>query len=368
MTRILYFTRDLTTHDHRFLTALSQTDYQIYYLRLEQRGHPLEDRALPAQVEIVSWAGGRSPTRLRNGYKLYTDLKRVIREIKPDLVQSGPLQTAAFLVALTDYRPLISMSWGYDLLLDAGRNSLWSWATRYTLNHSAVMVGDCNTIRQIAIHYGMPDHRIVTFPWGIDLEHFCPDFSERRTDRQTFTLLSTRGWESIYGVDVLAKAFVQAAKQRPELRLVMLGNGSQASYLRQTFARSEVMDQVYFPGQISQRDLPRYYRSADLYVSASRSDGTSISLLEAMACGCPVLVSDIPGNREWVTQGVQGWLFTDGNSNDLALAILKAIDARLQLLEYGRAARQLAEQRANWNENFKVLLKAHELALSVQSQ
>jgi glycosyltransferase involved in cell wall biosynthesis len=361
--RILYFTRDFTTHDHRFLTALAQTDHQVYYLRLEQRGHSLEDRALPPQIEIVSWAGGRLPAKLRNGLMLYKDLKRVIQAIKPDLIQSGPLQTAAFLVALSGYRPLVSMSWGYDLLLDARRNFLWSWATRYTLKHSAVMVGDCNTIRQIAIHHGMPDHRIVTFPWGVDLEHFSPDFSKQRKDRQTFTLLSTRGWETIYGVDVLAKAFVQAAQQHPELRLVMLGNGSQAGYLRQTFTRGNVIDQVYFPGQIGQNELPRYYRSADLYVSASRSDGTSISLLEAMACGCPVLVSDIPGNREWVTPGIQGWLFTDGDPNALAKGIVEAIDAHKKLPEMGRTARQLAEQRANWNENFQSLLKAYELAL-----
>ena len=66
------------------------------------------------------------------------------------------------------------MSWGYDLLQDAERNAAWSWATRYTLKHSAAMVGDCNTIRQLAVSYGMPDERIVTFPWGIDLEHFTP--------------------------------------------------------------------------------------------------------------------------------------------------------------------------------------------------
>ena len=55
------------------------------------------------------------------------------------------------------------------------------------------------------------------------------------------------------------------------------------------------------------------YRAADLYLSASHSDGSSVSLMEALGCGLPVLVSDIPGNREWVTDGEQGWLFPDGD-------------------------------------------------------
>lgn len=383
--RTLYFTRDYTTHDHRFLTALAQTGHKIHYLRLERRGYQLEDRPLPPQIEIVPWAGGRGPVRFRDGWRLLTDLKRVIRELKPDLIQAGPLQTTAFLVALTGFRPLISMSWGYDLLQDANRNPLWRWATRYTLKRSTVMVGDCDTIRQKAISYGIANERVVTFPWGVDINHFSPIDNQQPPPAENdqiswqeqnlvslrtlegnappFVLLSTRGWEPIYGVDVIAHAFVQAAKQRPELRLLMLGNGTQAAQLRQIFIEGDVLDQVYFPGQVSQTNLPRYYRAADLYVSASHSDGTSISMLEAMACGCPVLLSDIPGNREWVEPEVQGWWFSDGDAGALAQAILHAADERDRLPEMGRAARLLVEQRADWEENFQELLKAYELAL-----
>ncbi len=119
---------------------------------------------------------------------------------------------------------------------------------------------------------------------------------------------------------------------------------------------------MLFPGQINYTDLPRYYRSADLYISASHSDGTSISLLEAMACGCPVLVSDIPGNREWVQQGVNGWLFPDGDAWALEQAIFQAVEQRELLPEMGRAARRIAEQRADWNLNFAQLERAFEIA------
>jgi glycosyltransferase involved in cell wall biosynthesis len=320
----------------------------------------------------------------RDGYNLLRDLRRVIRRIKPDLIQAGPLQRSAFLVALSGFRPLVSMSWGYDLLVDARRNALWCWATRFTLKRSAVMVGDCDTIRRLGVAYGMPDERIVTFPWGVDLQHFspkpalpsnlanhdlaAPDQTGAQLDRQapaTFNLLSTRGWERIYGVEVIARAFAIAARACPELRLIMLGNGSQATLLRQVFLQAQVEDRVLFPGQVSQDDLPRYYRMADLYLSASHSDGTSISLLEAMACGRPALVSDIPGNREWVQPGVNGWLFPDGDEKALAQAIVRAVDQRQQLPEMGRAAREIAEQRADWERNFQELLKAYGLALEI---
>jgi glycosyltransferase involved in cell wall biosynthesis len=371
MKRILYFSRDYSTHDHRFLSALAKTGLQVYYLRLEKRGHSLEDRPVPAEIEQVHWAGGERPARLQDGLGLLFDLKRVLRKIKPDLVHAGPIQTAAFLTALAGYQPLVSMSWGYDLLVDAPRSRLWSWATRYTLRHSAAMIGDCRTVRQAAVSFGMPDERIVTFPWGVDLRHFSPDTephqpaslrSRLEWGEDVFVLLSTRSWEAIYGVEILAEAFVRAARECPMLRLMMLGNGSLARRLREIFTQGQVLDQVYFPGQVKQADLPKLYRAADCYVSASHSDGTSISLLEALACGCPALLSDIPGNLEWITPGKQGWFFHDGDPASLAEAMLNAVNNGQEMLDMRRSARLLAEQRADWEKNFPELLHAYQLA------
>lgn len=155
----------------------------------------------------------------------------------------------------------------------------------------------------------------------------------------------------------------------------MLGNGSQAGLLRQILGQANVADnqhsgerhgshRVLFPGLVGFNDLPRYYRSADLYISASHSDGSSISLLEAMACGCPVVVSDIPGNCEWVQPGVNGWLFADGDADALAEAILHALDQRDRLPEMGIQARRIAEQRADWRKNFPNLFRAIEIAFN----
>ena len=110
----------------------------------------------------------------------------------------------------------------------------------------------------------MPDERIVTFPWGVDIRALHPGSNGRTaaaSSPDTFTLLSTRGWEPIYGVEVIAQAFVIAARQRPELRLVMLGNGSQAGRLRQIFAQGQVEEpRGLFPGWSGNADLPRYYQ------------------------------------------------------------------------------------------------------------
>jgi glycosyltransferase involved in cell wall biosynthesis len=103
---------------------------------------------------------------------------------------------------------------------------------------------------------------------------------------------------------------------------------------------------------------------ADMYVSASHIDGSSVSLMEALACGRPVLVSDIPGNREWVEPGVNGWLFSDGDVDDLAGKILLAAEKRQELASMSISARKIAEERADWERNFPVLLDTYEAVFS----
>jgi glycosyltransferase involved in cell wall biosynthesis len=366
VTRVLYFSRDYSTHDHRFLSALANTNHQVFYLRLEKRGHPLEDRPLPPSIEQVDWEGGQRAVRLSDAPRLLVDLRRVIQTVQPELIQAGPIQRSAFLTALVGFKPLVSMSWGYDLLYDAKRSPFWRWATKFTLKRSAALVGDCQTIHDAAVSYGMAADRIVIFPWGVDIEHFIPGEMEPGTGN-TFTLLSTRAWEPIYGSHIVAQAFANAARKRPELRLIMLGHGSLAADIEKIFNAAGVRDRVNFPGQVKQADLPCFYHKADLYISASYSDGTSISLLEAIASGRPALVSDIPGNREWITPGVNGWLFSTGDAGSLEEAILNAFEKRKQLAEMGKAARSLAEERADWRKNFPELMKAYQLALHRKS-
>jgi glycosyltransferase involved in cell wall biosynthesis len=78
----------------------------------------------------------------------------------------------------------------------------------------------------------------------------------------------------------------------------------------------------------------------------------------------PCLVSDIAGNKEWVEEGVNGWLFRDGDVDDLAEKILLAIKGRQSWGRIGKAARKTAEERADWKKNFGKLLEAYDTVIA----
>jgi glycosyltransferase involved in cell wall biosynthesis len=366
--KVLYFTRDYTPHDFRFLSSLGQTAHEIYSLRLEKRGNLLEQRPLPASVKMIEWAGGRGTVSWRDAFSLREGLRRVIRELQPDVVHAGSIQTAALLAAFSGFHPLVSMSWGSDLLKDADRNFWWNQATRYTLRHTDVLVGDCEAVKQKSMELGFSSERVVLFPWGIDLDQYSPGKGQIREAlgwQKNHVILSLRSWEPIYGVDVVARAFVKALNINPDLRLILLGDGSQSELIHTIFEESGVKDQVYFGGRVSNDKLPDYYRSADVYLSASYSDGSSVSLMEALGCGIPVLLSDIPGNLEWIKHGQEGWFFPTGDDLVLADRIVKSAQIDIDRLQMHRAARALAEKRADWNKNFERLLSAYQLAIKL---
>jgi len=373
------------------LTSLAESGQEVFFLRLERRGRQLEDRPLPPSIRQVPWRGGQGPFRWRDLPVLLTSLKRLLAEIKPDVLHAGPVQTVAYLAALSGFRPLVTMSWGSDLLKDAERSLAYRWITRCTLARSNVLVGDCQAVREKAAAFGFPAARAFIFPWGIDLARFSPgDPGDATTLRarlgwqDNFVVLSLRSWEPVYGVDVLLRGFARAAAETAEapasavseeaaaseepggMRLLLLGGGSQARLVHQLIQDHGLQDRVYLGGQVNQASLPALYRAADLYASASHSDGSSVSLMEALGCGLPVVVSDIPGNREWISAGAQGWLFPDGADWALAQSILHAYrlwkEQPEALAGMGRAARLRAEQRADWRKNFAVLLAAYQAA------
>ncbi len=366
--KILYFSKEYSPHDHRFLSAIRNGGHAAFHVRLEANLRQTEDRPVPEGVQIVHWAGGRAKFRWQDLPKYVLSLQRVIKQIKPDLIHAGPIQTCAFIAVLTGFRPILTMSWGFDLMQDADRNRWYKQITQYVLRNSTFFTSDSRVTRDKAIAYGMNLKRTVTFPWGVDLQRFAPkDLSSpgggRLITDNSFTIFCNRSWEPLYGVDVLARAFVKAAQSRPGLSLMLLGGGSQGARIRQILMSGGVLDRVTFGGQVSQTELPRWYHRAEVYISPSHVDGSSVSLMEALACSLPCLVSDIPGNKEWVTEGENGWLFPDGDTDALAAKIMQVMDRRSMLPKIGRAARAVAEERADWKKNSAKLMQVYGQAL-----
>ncbi|MCG2728028.1 MAG: glycosyltransferase [Candidatus Methanoperedenaceae archaeon] len=371
--RILYFSKDYTTHDRRFLSKLGKSRHDVWFLRLEDDGIPYEKGPLPPEIRQVDWRGGQKPVSTPDEWlRLMPDFEKVLNDIQPDLVHAGPVQSCGFMTALAGFHPFLVMSWGSDILVKADQDDFWKWLTCYTLRHSDMLLSDCRAVSvKVQQLVGYADERIIQFPWGIDLNNFAPgagsfELRKRMDLEDAFVILSTRSLEQIYGIDVLLDAFRRAHALNPRLRLVMLGDGSLSFNIARFISEHAFNDIIYCPGMVPHEQLPDYFRMVDLYLSCAHSDGSSISLLEAMATGLPVVVTDALGNREWVVQGKNGWLAPAGDPEEFARLLLQAADLdTAERKQICRRNRQMTEERANWDINFKKLIKAYDKMASI---
>lgn len=355
--KVLYVSPGYTTHDRRFLCSFSGASWDVTHLTLTDSA--MDHRPRPDGVRAIAWPGnGGDMSDARHWAGEAGAMSAVISEAGPDVIIAGSVHSGACAVAQAGVRPLVTVSWGSDILVDALRDDFTLEATRFTLDRSDAVFGDCRAVRD-AVHRfsGIADEQIITFPWGIDLERFSHEgprapIAERLGWEDKDIFISTRTWEPLYAIDVLVEAFAVVNAERPDARLILLGDGSLTGSIHDLIDRMGLRDLIHTPGRLSYEELPGYFRASSFYVSSALSDGTSVSLLEAMACGLPVVVTGSYGNLEWVEEGVNGALAPPGDAPGLAAAMLK-VSADPALRAAMRAENiATARARANWDTNF----------------
>jgi glycosyltransferase involved in cell wall biosynthesis len=186
---------------------------------------------------------------------------------------------------------------------------------------------------------------------GVDLEKFRPATQEDRTMiRQKLgfgeeeVILGLVGRYGLYkGHLRLLRAFEQVAAKRPELKLVLVGDGGpMRAAVTEAVEASPVKGQVVQAGY--QAEMRPYYQALDLLVVASENEGLSNAVLEAMSCGVPVLASAACGNAEVLQDGLEGMVKDLGSEEALQGALEEALRDAGALEEMGRKARARAER------------------------
>jgi phosphatidylinositol alpha-mannosyltransferase len=213
------------------------------------------------------------------------------------------------------------------------------------------MIAVSEPARDYASQY-VPGHYEI-IPNGIDLAHFTPDVSpiEEFCDDKLNILFVGR-LEKRKGLEYLLRAYRQVKQEVPNSRLIAVGPGTRLRKQYEKWVRRSGLGDIVFVGRVSYADLPRYYKTADVYCSPATSrESFGIVLLEAMAVGKPVIASNIEGYANVLTHGEEGWLVPPKNSGALARAltdILKDEPLRQQMIAKGKitAARYGWEQIA----------------------
>lgn len=286
-------------------------------------------------------------------------LKLLLRKIKPDVLNGHFITTYGFWSALSSFRPFLLTIWGSDILIQPRILRTGKLITKFVLKKADAVIVDSNVQKDAAIEYDCEPNKIVLFPWAVDLERFNPKVSGERIRKslgweENPIIFCTRWHKPIYGVKYLLYAVTEIIQEHPNARFMLGGCGSQTDEFKDFVAKKGLKKYVKFVGKLPHEEMPEYMAACDIYVSPSFSDGTSASLLEAMACSKPVVVSDIPGNLEWVTNSENGFIVPKADIGALAKAnseLLRDEDLRK---EFGARNSEIVKRRADLRRSLQI--------------
>ena len=186
--------------------------------------------------------------------------------------------------------------------------------------NAAVVTGPSKKCQEYTYEIGS-DKKVEVIPNPVELDAFAPQTStpqQRAQIRKQYHIPQDATVACFVGrlgreksVDVLLRFWAQEMKPQDNMRLLIIGDGPEKEPLEQLAQQLGITDTVIFTGKVLHPDLPPYIHTCDIYVTASLSDTNSISMLEGMAGGLPVLQLYDELNADQVTDGVNGYMFRD---------------------------------------------------------
>ena len=168
--------------------------------------------------------------------------------------------------------------------------------------------------------------------------------------------------EEKYGVEYLIKAFKMVSDKYPELplKLLIVGGGSLAQKLKQLTKELNIEDKTMFTGLVTFENVPKYHNMLSVSVSVSNSESFGVAIIEASACGKPVVVSNVGGLPEVVEDGVSGIVVAARDEKETAKAIENLIlDDELRK-KMGNKGRERVKVLYNWDDNVKQMIGIYE--------
>lgn len=309
----------------------SRDRFQLDFVALAGLGKPADDlRQLGFSTQSVAEQASGKLARLKQ-------LVRLFRESEIDIVHTHNTLAHFYAAAAAKLA-------GVPVVINTqhGRGCGDSWKARLQFRLANRLTDRIIGVSEDAAALCRRDDRrssekTIAIWNGIDLDRF-----EFRGPANSSTAISVARLSLEKDFSTLIRAVALVVERHPGFRLKIVGDGRERAHLEQLARDLGLTSHVQFLGECS--DVPQKLAEAAFFVSASRTEGISLTLLEAMAVGLPIVATEVGGNPEIVELGVTGELVPSGQPEQLAQAICGMLDRKSEWPAIGELARQRVER------------------------
>lgn len=258
--------------------------------------------------------------------------RQILRNWQPDILHTHRVSSAGWLGTFTNFHPFVVTAWGSDLLTHPMRSRIARELAQIVLRNADLITANSKTVLQQAINYGGNPSRCQKISWGVDLNQFYPENANRLREELNLgsgpIILSPRAVAPIYNTDVIIESIPLVLNQFPDVIYLILNSESNPTYKNILQKRVEELginkSIRWIPFQTTERFID-FFRISTIVISIPSSDSIPTTILEAFACGSPVIVSNLPAINEIITNNINGIIVPINDCHALAQSIIEML-------------------------------------------
>lgn len=293
------------------------------------------------RYETLTGSGGILPTIKKNKlnyFKVpffligeYFALKKAVKEIKPDIIHAHWIIPQGWIASLINKKSKVEYivtSHGSDILGLKGFIYIKKQALE---NAKKITVVSTYLKREIIKNINASlKNKMEVIPMGVDTKLFNPKkrdvLIKKKYNMNGPFLLFVGRLAPEKGIDLLIEAMPKIIENNPKSKLMIIGDGILKEKIMQRIKELKIKDNIILTGWIQNKDLPKYYATADVFICPSRREGSPVSYIEALVCGTPIIVGDLPISRELIN-GENG-LVVKQDKEDIANKVIKLLKGK----------------------------------------
>ena len=346
MNKICYLGGAISIHVQRWANYFAEHGWEVHIITKEPAKNGLHPNIkqhfspafFPQSIHKLNF-----PIHLHN-------INKLINLIKPDVVHAISIESYGAYTGFIKSKAIVLTGWGFKHTITS--NGLQKWIEQRALKKADVVWVGSQALKDAIAKYGCDENKVVVIPWGVNAKMFNPDINGSEVRQKldldgSHVVISARCFETYTDIGCLINAIPDVLKVLPDSRFIIAGSGSLEHELKQLTKDLGVWDSVRFVGEIPHPKLPVYFRAADIYVATSLMDSSSVSLLDAMACGLPVVVTNALSNDEWVENGKNGFIVPMKDPKSLAEKIIYLLKHPELMEKFGKRNREIIVERTD---------------------
>ncbi|MHA1989071.1 MAG: glycosyltransferase [Promethearchaeota archaeon] len=287
-------------------------------------------------------------------------VRKLIKDLRPDILHTHYASSYGLTGALAGFHPYIISVWGSDIYSFPHYSIIHHSIIKFSLSRADIILSTGIALKKETEKFAKKE--ILITPFGIDIKKFFPEKVKSIFTEPSIIVGTIKTLEKRYGIEYLIKAFAKVKNKYAEksLKLLIVGQGTQREYLQSLVLELGIEDDTIFTGFVNHDEIIQYHNMLDIFVAASLEESFGVSVLEASACGKPVVVSNVGGLPEVVDQDKTGFLVDKENPELLAEAIGRLVCNPDLRGEMGRNGRQKVIDEYDWEDSVKRMISIYE--------